>query len=263
MADFDVHRTERQAHWDAVARQMDGWTGWGGSYHRRLAQVYRFLVPPGRRVLEIGCARGDLLASLKPADGVGADFSPAMIERARLRHPELRYVTADVHDLSELDGTFDFILLSDLVNDLWDIQVVFAQLARLSHSRTRLIINTYSRLWELPLALAQRLNLAKPRLNQNWLTPEDIGNLLHLSGFEVIRHWPEVAWPLPVPLLSGLFNRWLVRFWPFRLLAMTNFILARPRPASGAEMRAPRVSVIVPARNEAGNIQDIFARTPE
>ncbi|MGH8458126.1 MAG: glycosyltransferase family 2 protein, partial [Nevskiales bacterium] len=129
--------------------------------------------------------------------------------------------------------------------------------------RTRLIINTYSRLWELPLALAQRLNLAKPRLNQNWLTPEDIGNLLHLSGFEVIRHWPEVAWPLPVPLLSGLFNRWLVRFWPFRLLAMTNFILARPRPASGAEMRAPRVSVIVPARNEAGNIQDIFARTPE
>jgi SAM-dependent methyltransferase len=260
---FEAHHTTHVVHWDSVARKMDHWSGWGGAYHQRLTQVYRFLVPEGCRVLEVGCGRGDLLAALKPADGVGVDFSPAMLERARQRHPGLHYVLADAHDLAAVEGSFDFILLSDLVNDLWDIQAVLAQLARLSQPRTRLIINSHSRLWELPLSLAQRLDLAKPRLGQNWLTPVDIAGLLQLSGFEVVRHWPEILWPLPLPLLSGLCNRYLARLWPFRFLAMTNFILARPRPAAAARAPAPRVSVIVPARNEAGNIAQILARTPE
>ena len=44
-------RQARREHWDRVARRLDGWRGWGGPYHSRLAEVYRFAVPPGSRVL--------------------------------------------------------------------------------------------------------------------------------------------------------------------------------------------------------------------
>lgn len=256
------YRQGRIAHWDRVARQWDTWTGWGGAYHRRLTKVYQFLVAPGERVLEIGCSRGDLLAALKPAIGVGLDFSTAMIERARQRHPHLRFLQGDAHAL-ELDEEFDVIILSDLVNDLWDVQTVLEQVARLTTPRSRIIINSYSRVWEPPLAVAEKLGLAMPTLHQNWLTVADIDNLLELADCELIRHWEEVLWPLPTPLLNGFCNRFLAKLWPFNQLALTNFLVARPRPQARRTDPEPSVSVIVPARNEAGNVANIFARTPE
>jgi SAM-dependent methyltransferase len=241
---------------------MDTWTGWGGYYHRRLAQVYRFLIPPGRKVLEVGCGRGDLLAALEPEVGVGIDFSEEMLRRARQRHPGLRFLNGDAHSF-ELDETFDVILLSDLVNDLWDVQTVLERLRPLTTPRTRIIVNSYSRLWELPLALAGKMGLAKPNLYQNWLTVEDVSNLLRLAEFDVVRHWEEILLPLPVPLIEALLNRFVVKIWPFNSLALTNFILARPKEQPQRPEKEPMVSVIVPARNEAGNIPKIFALTPE
>jgi ubiquinone/menaquinone biosynthesis C-methylase UbiE len=252
----------RRAQWDAVAKKRDTWTGWGGYYSQRLVEIYRFLIVPGQRVLELGCGQGDLLAAVLPEVGVGIDFSAEMLSRARLRHPELRFIQADVQDLC-LKEKFDIIILSDLVNDLWDVQGVLEKVAPLCHAQTRIIINSYSRLWELPLALATKWDLASARLYQNWLTVEDISALLNLADFEVIRHWPEILWPLGTPVLAALANRGLVKFWPFRMLALTNFIIARPLPCRQNGPEKPRVSVIVPARNEAGNIPEIFARTPE
>ena len=255
------HRQTRQTHWDEVARKLDIWTGWGRHYHRRLGQVYRSLVAPGQSVIEFGCGLGDLLAAVKPNVGVGVDSSAEMIRRARQRHPALRFLQADVHQL-DLNGRFDVIILSDLVNDLWDVQTVFEQAARLATPRTRVIINSYSRAWEFPLAVAERLDLAKPTLYQNWLTVQDITALLDLADFEVVKHWQEVLWPLGTPLLAPLCNRFLVRFWPFRHLALTNFIVARPQPQPPLRPSSPSASVIIPARNEAGNISAIFARAP-
>jgi len=255
------YRQERIAHWDEVARRWDSRAGLAGAYHRRLERVYRFLVPPGLRVLELGCGTGDLLAALQPSVGLGVDFSGEMVRRAEARHPSLRFLEVDAHDLTGLAEIFDVVILSDLINDAWDVQRLLAQIAPLTSRRTRVILNFYSRLWELPLAVAQRLGLARPILFQNWLTVPDVKNLLRLAGFEAIRQWQEVLLPLPVPLLAPLCNRFLVRFWPFRHLALGNFLVARPKPSPLPE--EPVVSVIVPARNEEGNIPNIFARTPE
>jgi len=248
-------------HWNSVARRMDSHKGLGGPYHRRLAQILKFLVPKGKRVLEIGCAQGDLLAALEPAVGVGIDFSAEMVQRAEQKHPHLHFVEADAHALA-LDERFDIIVLSDLVNDLWDVQKVFEQIKGLSEPHTRVIVNFYSRLWELPLAIGAALRWAKPNLAQNWLTVEDVTALLALADFEVIRHREEVLLPLPLPPLSTLANRYLVKIWPFRLAALTNVLVARPL-SNTAAANAPSVSVVVPARNEAGNIATIFDRVPE
>jgi len=251
----------RRLHWNQVARKLETWTGWGGYYHRRLTQVYQSLVSSGQSVLEIGCARGDLLAALNPATGVGVDFSEEMIFSARRRHPQLRFVHADAHAL-ELGEKFDVIILSDVVNDLWDVQTVLKNVFQLTSPRSRIIINAYSRLWERFLKLAQRLNLAKPTLYQNWLTVEDIASLLSLADCEVIKRSQEVLLPLPISFLADLSNRFFVKLWPFKYFALTNLIVARPRPQPELRAKRPSVSVIVPARNEGGNIPSIFARTP-
>ena len=248
----------RQSHWDAIARKRDTWHGMGGWYHRRLEQIYRFLISPGQRVLEIGSGTGDLLAAVRPENGVGVEFSKKMITRAKQRHPKLEFVQAEAHELSNIKGPFDIIILSDLVNELWDVQGCLEQIKPLCTPRTRLIFNFYSRMWELPLYITQFLNLATPTLSQNWLTRYDIANMLHLAGFETIRAWQEILWPLP---LGSFFNKFLVRFWPFREFALSNFLVARPQPERVE--KNPSVSIIVPARNEAGNIKSIFDRIPK
>lgn len=252
-----TYQQTRIAHWESIARKREHWQGMGKWYHQRLMEIYRFHVSPNLRVLELGCGDGRLLAALQPAHGVGVDFSEEMLRRARTKHPQFEFIHADAHDLSALHATFDVIILSDLVNDLWDVQRVLEQVKRLCHPRTRLLLNFYSRLWQLPLNLARASNLASPNLYQNWLTREDVSNLLQLVGFEPVRSSEEVLWPLP---LGGLANRLLVRLWPFYQLALSNFIVARPQPEWAP---APKVSVVIAARNEAGNIQAIFERTPQ
>jgi ubiquinone/menaquinone biosynthesis C-methylase UbiE len=251
------YRAERADFWDRYQHKP-----LGRYYRRTLARIYRFLIPPGRRVLEIGCAEGDLLAAVEPELGVGVDFSLNMLQCAARGHPELRLIHADAHQI-RLDERFDYIILSDLVNDLWDVQQILHQVTRMSSPDTRIIVNTYSRLWELPLAAAKQLGLANPLLGQNWLTLEDLSNMLCLADLEVIRTWQEFLWPIRTPLVDTLCNRYLVKLWPFRYAALTNFLIARPKPQPARRDRPPVVSVVVPARNEAGNVGQIFERVPD
>jgi len=197
-----------------------------------------------------------------PEEGVGVDFSAEMTRRARARHPGLRFVECEAADLGCLGETFEFIILSDLINDLWDVQEVLEAIRARSTPRTRVILNFYSRLWAPPLSVARRLRLARRTLAQNWLTVPDVTNLLALADFETIRHWEEVLLPVSLPIVAPLCNRVLVKLSPFRFLALSNFLVARPAQGEGAVESVPSVSVIVPARNEAGNIPAIFARTP-
>jgi SAM-dependent methyltransferase len=55
--------------------------------HEDQTNYLRYLVPEGKRVLELGCGNGDLLNSLKPSHGVGVDLSPGMAERERHEKP--------------------------------------------------------------------------------------------------------------------------------------------------------------------------------
>jgi len=251
----------RAAHWDAVATKPPRKINWSAYYHRRLKHVYQHVIPPGCSVLDLGCGKGDLLASVQPACGVGIDFSAEMVRAAQKAYPEFRFIQADAHALPGLDMQFDYIILSDLVNDLWDVQNVLNQLQPLCSPRTRVVLNFYNRGWEAALKLAQALGTAKPLQDQNWLTQTDMKNLLNLGDFEVVRKWTEVLFPFYIPLISPFLNRIAARLWPLKHICMTNMMIARPRVSADAQ--AASVSVVIAARNEAGNIPQIFERVPE
>lgn len=228
-------------------------------YQKLLRNYFSFLVPPGLRVLDVGCGIGDLLAAVKPARGAGVDFSPAMIQLARERHPGLEFYVADAAEFSSAEK-FDYVLLSDLVNDLPDVQAVLERLRLVSTPNTRLVINFFNNLWRPVLHVAENLGAKAPTPLQNWLSKADMINLLHLAGWEIIKTDSRILWPAGVPLLAPLLNRWLAPLMPHFCLSVV--IVARPRPQPAA--RVPfRCSVVIPARNEAGNIEAAVQRTPE
>jgi hypothetical protein len=158
---------------------------------------------------------------------------------------------------------FDVVILSDLINDVWDVQLLLENLKSVLHPQSRIILNLYSRLWEIPLSLAKYFGLSRPVLKQNWLTVEDMEGLFQLTDYEIIRSTKEVLFPTRFPPLNWILNRFIVRFWPFNHGAISNFIVARPLFKGNLEPEVYSVSVVVPARNEAGNIKKVFERIPD
>jgi SAM-dependent methyltransferase len=257
------YRHERMKSWDKASdfRSNPKWAG--SFYSELLIRHYRFLVPEGARVLEVGCGHGDLLSSLNPSLGVGVDFSRNMVKKAKEKHPELLIVQSDAHALS-LNAVFDVIILSDLVTHLWDVQKVAESLHAHCHPGTRIILNFPNNLWRIPMAVARFLNMTAENLEQNWFAPSDIVNLLELSGFETIKESHHILVPFRIKGISTLFNRFISVIPPFNWFSLTTFVIARPRPCPNLTRftEPPSVSVVVPARNESGNIEEIFRRIP-
>jgi SAM-dependent methyltransferase len=253
-----------RAHFDAIAGERAHWLARNRFFYEGDRAYMRFLVPPGRSVLEIGCGTGDLLEALRPARGVGIDISAAMIRIARERHPDCEFHVGNGEDpaaLVRIGGSFDFIVLSDLIGYLEDCETAFAALRRFCTPHTRLVIAYYSRLWEPVLALGERLKLRMPSLPQNWLSTDDTMNLLALSGFEPVRReWRQLL-PKRLLGLGGLVNRYLGPLPGIRRLSLRSYVVARPRMRPDAAV--PSTSVVIPCRNERGNIESAVRRLPE
>ena len=147
------NRDNRFEHWEKIWSSSS--SSWGSYYHRWLQRVYGFLIPKGSRVLELGCGCGDLLASLQPDYGVGIDFSPYAISKARINHPSLHFELMDAESLELGTEQFDYIILSDIVNDLGDVQTMLKGATPHCHPGSRLVMNSYSHLWRIPLQIAQ------------------------------------------------------------------------------------------------------------
>lgn len=254
-----AHYEEIVRFFDRFADEEDRWLVRSGGYHELVARIYRALIPPGQRVLEIGAGRGDLLADLQPSRGVGIDVSPRMVAVARERHPGLDFVLAAGEDFS-LDETFDYIVLSDLVAYVHDLQALLGNVAAHSHPGTRVLLNTYSNAWRPALGLLSRARIRPDRPVRNWVAPRDLGNLLELAGFEVVAERKEILLPFAGEPVSALANGALARLPLLRELTLTYWAIARPQAVAPAPYG---VSVIVPCRNEAGSISAIVERVPE
>ncbi|MBP2303220.1 glycosyltransferase [Azospirillum picis] len=251
---------------DAMAPLRDRWAGRNRAFHEADRAYLRFLIPEGATVLEIGCGVGDTLASLKPARGVGIDLSPATIAVARTRHPELELHAADAEDPATLDGIagpFTHILLSGTIGFLDDIEETLRLLRRVATAKTRIVVSYHSRAWEPILWVAEKLGLRMPQGQQNWLSTSDIVNLLDLAGWEPVRReWRQLI-PKRLFGLGILVNRTLAPLPGIRRMCVRNYVVARPQPAAAEvtiDGRPPSVTILIPCRNERGNIENAIRR---
>ena len=230
---------------------------WGARCYRALlARYYNLIVPADASVLEIGCGSGELLSQLNAARKAGIDLSARQIEAARRRVPSGEF-HVQAGELIALSGRFDVIIISDTLNLAADVQLLLEQLHPVSHPGTRLIINFQNSLWRPVLTLARWLGLKAPQPENSWLASSDMLNLLRLAGWSPVWRTGRLLLPVRILGLESLPNRWLAPL--LQWVCLTIFVVARPEPAAAGPLT---VSVVIPARNEAGNIEAAIRRTP-
>jgi len=249
-------RRELQA---AITARRDEWIRRNRYFYIRLKRVLQFIVEPGKRVLEVRCQTGHLLAAVKPAYGVGVEISEAMVECARRLHPGLHFVTSDPEDL-DLNETFDYILFSHIF-DTVDILRAFERIRHHCTPETRIVVINFNHLWEPILEFASKTGLRAKFVEPNWVSENDIRGFLKLAGFRPVRKHRLLLFPKWIPLFSAAMNGVLARLPGLRRLCMMQVMVARPI-SEGPREEDVSVSVVVPCRNEAGNIQHAVERIP-
>ena len=245
---------------DRLAADREYWQRKGSYYYEDQQRYMRFLIPEGLRVLEVGCGLGDLLAAVKPSRGVGVDLSGSMVKEASRRHPSLEFRVADCESL-DLDETFDIIILADVMGHLLDVEAALRRLRACCTPKTRIVIAYYNFLWEPLLRLTEWLGLKMPQQQQNWLSPADIHNLLRLADYEVVKTERRLLLPKRIPVISAVLNRFLAFLPGLNRLCLSHYIVARKRgPRTRPEYST---TILIPCRNEQGNIEPAIQRIPK
>ena len=241
------YRKKRSYYWDSITRYCN------------------YYIHEDSSVLEIGCGSGELLNAVKGKSKLGIDFCEPILDRAKEQFPDIRFELSEAENIT-INEKFDVIILSNLIGVIDDIEHVFNELKKVCHEQTRLIVTYYNRFWEPVIRFAEWLRIKKRTPEQNWLSPGDINNLLYLSGFDAYKNSRNMFLPYYIPVLSLFLNRFVSRLPLFQAFGLNQFIFARPFPPrlSQAEVDSRySVSVVVPARNESGNIEDAILRTPQ
>jgi hypothetical protein len=254
----EVHEA-RRAQQSAIAARRDEWIHSNSYFYCLLKRALQFIVEPHKRVLELRCETGHLLASLLPSHGLGVEISDAMVECARQQHPNLDFVKSDLETL-ELNETFDYILFSHIF-DTVDILRAFERIRQHCTAETQIVIINYNYLWQPILEFAGKIGLRSKSVEPNWISENDIRGFLKLAGFHPVRKHRLFLFPKDVPLLSGILNGFLARLPGLRRLCLMQIMVARPHVEPRCEADVS-VSVVVPCRNEVGNVQHAVNRIP-
>jgi hypothetical protein len=255
-----MSREEIRRYFDALAPVWDHWHGKNSYYHSRVQALVRGMIPPGKNVVEYGAGTGDLLASLKPARGIGLNVSEALTERARNKNPRLEFRTVAV-DSWELPEGFkpDCVILTSMLDYVYDASDLFAALRRGLDREALVVVTTNNPLWAGLLAFAGRLGLRAPDSPRNFVTNKDIANVLKAEGFDIVEEGMRLPLPVGIPLLAPLINALIPEIPVLRFFCAAQYIAARPR----AERHPLSCSVIIPCHNEEDNIAECVARIPK
>lgn len=233
-------------------------------YYENLEKFYCLLVQPSSNVLEVGSGLGYLLEAVQPQAGSGIDVNTLVVETSRANFSNLDFQVEDIEEFIP-DRDFDYVLLANTVSYIQNIQKAFHNIHKACQPSTRVVLAFHNPAWELILKFATLIGQRMPLPPLNWLSLEDLENLLQLTGFEVISHGKRLLLPKQIPLVSRFFNQVLAPLPGFNSFCLIEYITARIRPNSvdaQNNLRQMTCSVIIPARNEAGNIESCIARMP-
>ncbi|MFT5207631.1 MAG: hypothetical protein ACI9CF_001387, partial [Candidatus Omnitrophota bacterium] len=239
----EAYQEKTKDYFDKIAktRHLSKAKNW--YYYKKVTEYLKSIIPANYNVLEIGSGDGDLLKALEPQRGLGLDASQEFVNIAKQKHSNLEFRQGFAETTSVAEK-FDYIVLSNLVGYLHDAQQSFEQLHAASQPHTRIVIHYYNYLWEPFLKLGEWLGLKLKQGEQNWLTLDDLKNLLDIAGFETIKKYKKILFPFYIPIISNFINRWIANLPIINSLCLSEFIIARPKPR--LPLNKPSVSIMIP-----------------
>jgi len=242
-----------------AAPQWEYWKAKNCFYHAAITTLIGGMIPPESNVLELGSAVGDLLAALKPREGVGLNVVQALTDRALQKHPGLKFYTMNVDSVC-LPSAFEpqYIVMTNMLDYVYDVWDTTESLKPFIREHTLLVITTNNPLWAPMLRLASKLGLRFPESPRNFITNKDICSVLHLQGFDIVEEGLTLPVPKRIPIIAALINAIVPEVAILRFVSSLQYITARPRIP-----RPPlSCSVVIPCHNEADNIQECLRRVP-
>ena len=237
------------------------------SYYHDLIETYlTFYTSPSDSLLVLGCGTGEIFDLLSSDSCVGVDVDQEFIRIAQGRIKTNRNINLihveNYSSLPELNQTFDIIILYNVVAESTDIQSLLQGLRKMMTARSRLILNFHSHLWMAILQIAEKLGLKRPTLNPAWVTIEDISNFTALTDFELIKHDRRILIPKKLFGLGFLLNKWIGSLPVISYFCLENVVVVRPLGFKPNDLN-PSVTILIPARNEEGNIENAIKRLPQ
>ncbi len=250
---------DRRAHFESIAADWDHWRGKNRYYHDRLTEFVAGVVAPGGKLLDVGAGTGDLLAALPSEQGIGLNLGKELNEEAKRKYPDLDFRTFDIDNIELPDGfVADHVVMVNMLDHVHDIWDLLESLAPHVGDHSLLVLTSTNPLWAPVLRLGSRLHMRVPESPRNYLTSRDILSVLELQGWDCVETGFLLPVPRRLPVVGNLLNLIVPDIPLLRYGSSVQYLAARPRRA-----RQPlSVSVVIPCHNEAGNIAECIARTP-
>ncbi len=232
-------------------------------FYDEILKFHKFLISPGKTIIEIGAGTGELLAGLEGSKAVAVDASTTMTSSINRQYSQIETVNAraeNVQSMKKLAGRgFDYVIANGLLSQVSDVQLVLRGLGEICDPQTRLIVSTYNAFWEPILSLGAKLKMRSTSPNQNWLSDTDMTNLFFLEDFEIVSSYKRMLIPKYIPGISWFFNKILIHLPILKSMTLMRYYILRKRPVKSEPLS---VSIVIPARNEMGNIEAAVKRLP-
>ena len=177
---------------------------------------------------------------------------------------EDRSVVPSLEELSDLGAERSrrtAVLLNGNVNFSFDIQDLLSRLRPRLSRTSRVVVVAYNPYLKWLFRLLSALGLSRSGKMTTFVTESALSHIASLTEFEKVRSRPCCYIPFKLLGLGSLVNK-LLPAVPLlrRLLALAEVIVLRPRIPSADR---PSLSIVIPARNEAGNIGRAVEETPQ
>jgi ubiquinone/menaquinone biosynthesis C-methylase UbiE len=202
-------------HFEEVALKYDWYKERAWYYYDWLKKICKKHIPIAhhKRILELGCGTGDVLAYLNPKYGIGIDISENMVAIAKKKHKDrrnLKFQTGAGETL-QVEGQFDVILMPDVIEHLADVRQTFSRLADIADAKTKIIVTMINPVWEPILMAGEKMGKKMPEGPHNRISYGSLKRIISEHGLQVTGRAFYVCMPVHVPFFSNpvnwVFNR--------------------------------------------------------
>lgn len=153
---------------------------------------------------------------------------------------------------------YDYIVLLNILEEEKDIQNLLDKIFIKLNANGRLIVIYRNYLHSFISGFIRSI-FKKTENDRNWLSTYDIKTFLNLTNLQVITRQPLLLTSICIPLITDFLNKLLLYFFPFNHLSLLHYLVARK---TDINITDASVSIIIPTRNEAGNIEKNFQKLP-
>jgi len=245
-------------HFELIARDYDTWKAKNPYYYGQLKSFFKMHVRPDQRVIEYGCGTGDILASMNAKEKVGLDIADAMIEKAKLSHPDIRFHLHDCETRYSEPEKFDTAILADIIDHITDILKLFTSVNNSLKLGGKMLISTANPLWDPILKIAEKLGQKMPEGEHNFVPNRDLINFLRLRGFRLINNGAVMLLPKRIPAVSGWLNELAPKLPVLKRFCVIQTIVAeKVTDYSDSFHTDMTCSVIIPCCGKAADVSQL------